>query len=54
MSKVKGTGVRWLCPSCGKVIDRPPNMVAGERYHAYRCDEPLVRCTVLLGELVAK
>ncbi len=59
MTTTKGTGARWLCPDCGRVIDRPPYRVRqgepprwhGDRaqpgyYHAFRCLRPMVRCVV--------
>jgi hypothetical protein len=59
---ITGLGDRWLCPDCGRVIDRPPYRVrVGEKprwngepptpgyYHAFKCDRPMVRCVVILG-----
>ena len=58
---MKGLGIRWLCPDCGRVLDRPPYRVREDspevthhgfeagRYHAFDCRRPLVRCVVTLG-----
>ena len=58
---IKGLGERWLCPDCGRVIDKPPHRVREDdplvtlhgfdagRYHAYACRHPMVRCVVSLG-----
>lgn len=45
---MKGLGVRWLCPDCGRVIDRPPYMENGDRYHAYRWERILHEVLALM------
>jgi len=56
---INGLGERWLCPDCGRIIDKPPFRVRGTEpdyrgmavgyYHAWACDRPMVRCVVILG-----
>lgn len=58
MVEVKGLGLRWLCPDCGRILqlDRAPTAVKDpttkqvRRYHSSHCQSPLVRCTVELGD----
>ena len=56
MAEVKGLGLRWLCPDCGRVVDRASTVVKDpttkqvRRYHSSHCQSPLVRCTVELGD----
>lgn len=55
--EIKGLGLRWLCPDCGRVVDRASTKVKDpgakeyRRYHSTHCRTPLVRCTVKLGAL---
>jgi len=47
-------GARWGCPDCGRVMNKPPFRVYDNnpdgftpgRYHAHRCQTPMVRVTV--------
>lgn len=42
-------GELWLCPDCGRTLRKPPNRIpTGERFHAYRCQSPLVRARLTL------
>jgi hypothetical protein len=61
VSVINGLGDRWLCPDCGRVLDRPPYRYGeNERrwhgqpikpgyYHSFKCGQPMVRCVVILG-----
>lgn len=54
MGEIKGLGLRWLCPDCGRVIDRASTKVKDpgtnlvRRYHSTHCPTPLLRCTVTI------
>jgi len=42
-------GELWLCPDCGRTLRKPPNRIpTGERFHAFRCQSPLVRARLTL------
>jgi hypothetical protein len=49
---IKGVGPQWLCPDCGKVLQRPPylNHQTGFRFHSDHCRHPLLRVRVTLLE----
>lgn len=37
----------WICPSCSKVLWKPPTLVRGDRFHSTDCREPMLLCRVL-------
>lgn len=52
-----GTQTMWWCPDCGHVFRKPARLVNGERYHSWKCQDPMeeswvnvkLRCHVLVG-----
>lgn len=43
-------GVRWFCPTCERILKKPPNLsrTTGNRYHSWKCQLPMVRVVVRL------
>jgi hypothetical protein len=44
-------GDRWLCPNCGALRRKTQIMKGGERYHSWKCKDPMIRVKMTLERL---
>ena len=43
-----GEQTMWWCPNCGHVLHKPMKIIDDDRFHSWKCREPMRRMVVTL------